>query len=72
MLEIIASHHARELTEDLARSALPDSPVQAEPPVVARLSAATPARQRVSLLLRRLADLVEPAPSCGAAVADRR
>lgn len=72
MLEIVASHHARELTADLARSALPDSPIEPEPLVAARSTTAAPLRQRASVLLRRLADLVEPAPSREGAMADRR
>lgn len=71
MLEMIASLSARERTADLARSALPDSPVCPEPVTPARVPRAAFARRRAGLVLRWLADLVEPTPCCGPAITER-
>ena len=60
-LDYIALVGATQQTDDLARSALPDSPVR--PDAVTTQSALRGLRYGLSLALRRLADALEPAPN---------
>lgn len=74
MLDPIALIEAQRLTHDLARGARPDSPALPEPPPDQRspVDRWAPFRLRLSQELRRVADLVDPGPICGAAAVGRR
>ena len=72
MLDFVAILSAAQETARLANEARPDAPLRPDP-VATRPARAFLARQRLSLTLRRLADLVEPAPKCRTpAIAQRR
>lgn len=58
MFDPIAGRLAFQVTRDLARSALPDAPVILHP----QPARARPLRRRTAVVLRRLADRLEPAP----------
>jgi hypothetical protein len=64
MLEFTAFLAAQQQTRDAAHSALPDAPVRPAPARARVMPQEIRLRQQISLALRRLADLVEPAPSC--------
>jgi hypothetical protein len=73
MLDFVAILSAAQETARRANEARPDAPVRAEPERARGDGRFVLARQRLSLGLRRLADLVEPAPACRpTAVAPRR
>jgi hypothetical protein len=73
MIDFVAYLAAQEQTGIVAREALPDAPVVPTPEPVSRRAPYVRLRQRVSLTLRRLADLVEPLPESGRpAMADCR
>jgi hypothetical protein len=61
MIDFAVYQTAQRLTTDLARQALPDAPVRPTPVATRRHVRLTPARQRISLLLRGLADRIDPA-----------
>jgi hypothetical protein len=62
MLDPIAGRLVVQVTQDLARSALPDAPVIRQPERVKSRRV----RRRAALSLRRLADRLEPAPRTAA------
>lgn len=64
MIDFAAHLSGPKLTAEIARSALPDAPVVPAPVSGGAATTAVLLRQRASLTLRRLADLVEP-PSAG-------
>ncbi len=64
MIEFVAYLAAQERTADLAWSALPNAPVQPESEHGRLRGRATAVRLRISVVLRRLADRIEPAPGC--------
>ena len=68
MLDVVAIMSAAGETARRANEARPDAPVRAEPERARRDGRFAGSRQRLSLGLRRLADLIEPAPVCGATV----
>ncbi|MBA3417079.1 MAG: hypothetical protein H0U10_17810 [Chloroflexia bacterium] len=74
MLDLIALMESQEQTRSLARSARPESPVRPDrAPAPPRFAAwATAGRALASRSLRRLADLLEPAPGCSKPMAAER
>lgn len=65
MLDPIALIEAQRLTRDLAQGALPEASTVVDSSKVPPAERWAPVRARLSQQLRRLADLVEPAPLCG-------
>ncbi len=64
MHDFVAHISGPKLTAEIARSALPDAPVIPDPVSGGAIASGVLLRQRVSLALRRLADVVEPPASC--------
>jgi hypothetical protein len=62
MLDPIAGHLAIQQTRDLARSARPGAPVRDD----LATTADRPLRRRTAVVLRRLADRLEPIPTVSA------
>lgn len=62
MIEFSAYLAAQQVTRDAVREALPDAPVRAEHQMPRRAFPRLAVRQRLSLTLHRLADLIEPRP----------
>ena len=56
----------QRLTTLEARSARPDAAIQGEPDAKARYSMVEATRFQMTVLLRRVADLLEPAPTASA------
>lgn len=65
MIEFAAYLAAQQLTNDAVREALPDAPVRAAGPRPRWSFRSLAWRQRISMTLRHLADLVEPMPEPG-------
>jgi len=65
MLDPIAILEAQRATRDLAESARPGSPTRPDrdPPAAPAVALGLAIRLRAGRLLRRLADLIEPAPA---------
>ena len=72
MLNLIAPFIARDTVETLATSALPHAPVVLDPERGLSTQALVPVRYRVSGVLRRMADIVEPPAPVRGCVADAR
>lgn len=64
MIDFVAYLHAQERTADLAWSALPNAPEQPEPEHWRLRGRAIAVRLQISVVLRRLADRIEPSPAC--------
>ena len=71
MLPYTASEIARVVAAE-AHSALPDAPIRAEGVDQPRPSRLATPRRWLSLTLRRVADAIEPAPTCQPAALSRR
>ena len=73
MVDIVTYMAAIHGTNSFVSEALPDAPIRPDPRRRSLTMGSALLRQRLSLLLRRLADAVEPAPvSCEPALASGR
>lgn len=72
MLDPIALIEVQRATRDLAQGARPESPVRPDPVREPSGDRWAPIRLRLSQELRRIADLVDPEPVCGAPATERR
>lgn len=66
LLDVVALQSSQDRMSATARAALPDAPVVPDERAPERVSRIASLRLRVSLLLRVLADRIEPVPGCGA------
>ncbi len=64
MHDFVAHLAGPKVTAEIARSAMPDAPVVPDPVSGGATTTGVLLRQRISLGLRRLADLVEPSAGC--------